>query len=46
MTKAEMMASFDDMVTDRRLSRRLVEEHLRSSGREPDLLLGDYAHRR
>ena len=42
MTKAEMMASFDDVVTDRRLSRWLAEEHLRSSGHEPSLLLGDY----
>jgi len=42
MTKAEMMASFDDVITDRRLSRRLAEEHLRSSRHEPSLLLGDY----
>ena len=42
MTKAEMMASFDEVITDRRLSRRQVEEHLRSSGHEPSLLLGGY----
>ena len=42
MTKAEMMASFDDVVTDRRLSLACVEEHLRSTGPEPNLLFGDY----
>ena len=42
MSKAEMMASFDDVVTDRRLSRRLVEDHLSHSTGEPRLLLDDY----
>jgi phenylacetate-CoA ligase len=42
MTSADMMASFDDVVTDRRLSRRSVEGHLRSCGRQASLLLGDY----
>jgi phenylacetate-CoA ligase len=42
MTKAEMMASFDAAVTDPRLSRHLVEEHLAGSAVEPSLLLGDY----
>jgi hypothetical protein len=42
MTRADMMASFDDVVTDRRLSRRSVEGHLRSCGRQASLLLGDY----
>ena len=43
MTKAEMMASFDEVATDRRLTLRRVEDHLRG-GRavEPALLLGDY----
>jgi phenylacetate-CoA ligase len=42
MTKAEMMESFDAVVTDRRLTRPLAEDHLRRCGREPALLLGDY----
>jgi phenylacetate-coenzyme A ligase PaaK-like adenylate-forming protein len=41
-TKAEMMAAFDGLVTDRRLSRRLVEDHLAASTREPSLLLDEY----
>src|SRR6202008_4281625 len=39
MTKGQMMASFDDVVTDRRLSRRLVERHLAASAHQPGLLL-------
>jgi phenylacetate-CoA ligase len=42
MTKAEMMASFDEVVTDRRLDRRQVEDHLLRSRYEPGLLLGEY----
>src|SRR3954452_15844582 len=42
MTKAEMMASFDEVVTDRRLGRRVVEEHLAGSAVEPSLLLDTY----
>jgi phenylacetate-coenzyme A ligase PaaK-like adenylate-forming protein len=42
MTKARMMGTFDEVVTDRRLSRRLVEEHLAASTREPSLLLDEY----
>src|SRR3954451_14328770 len=42
MTKAEMMASFDEVVTDRRLGRRVVEEHLERSAVEPTLLLDAY----
>ena len=42
MTKAQMMASFDEVVTDRRLTLSRVEDHLRASGHEPALLLGDY----
>jgi phenylacetate-coenzyme A ligase PaaK-like adenylate-forming protein len=42
MTKSEMMADFDDVVTDRRLNRRTVEEHLAASKIEPSLLLDEY----
>ena len=31
MTKGQMMAGFDEIVTDRRLTRRLVEQHLAAS---------------
>ena len=37
-----MMASFDEAVTDRRLTRRRVEDHLRGGGRQAALLLGEY----
>ena len=42
MTKAQMMAGFDEVVTDRRLTLSRVEDHLRAAGHEPALLLGDY----
>ena len=42
MTKAQMMENFDTALTDRRLTRNLVERHLVSSVAEPSLLLGDY----
>jgi phenylacetate-coenzyme A ligase PaaK-like adenylate-forming protein len=42
MSKAQMMASFDQIVTDRRLNRRIVERHLAQSDLEPGVLLGDY----
>jgi len=42
MTKSQMMAEFDDVVTDRRLSRRLAERHLAASARQPGLLLDQY----
>ncbi len=42
MTKAEMMESFDDIVTDRRVTRDLAERHIAASMAEPALLLGDY----
>jgi phenylacetate-coenzyme A ligase PaaK-like adenylate-forming protein len=42
MTKSQMMAEFDDVVTDRRLSRRLIEQHLAASLHEPGLLLDEY----
>ena len=43
MSKTEMMAEFDDVITDRRLSRRLVEQHLARSERTASLLLDEYA---
>jgi phenylacetate-CoA ligase len=42
MTKDDMMASFDELVTDRRLSLRDVENHLAASSSEPSLLLDEY----
>ena len=42
MTKAQMMASFDEVVTDRRLTLGRVDDHLRAAGPELALLLGDY----
>lgn len=42
MTKTEMMANFDEVVTDRRLTRPVVEEHLARSTDRPSLLLGEY----
>jgi hypothetical protein len=42
MTKAQMMADFDDVVTGRRLSRRMAEQHLAASAHEPGLLLDQY----
>ena len=37
-----MMEQFDAAVTDPRLTRNLVEQHLARSAVEPSLLLGDY----
>ena len=37
-----MMENFDSALTDRRLTRNLVERHLASSAAEPSLLLGEY----
>ncbi|HEY1005120.1 MAG TPA: hypothetical protein VGD83_36350, partial [Streptosporangiaceae bacterium] len=42
MTKADMMENFDAAITDRRLTRDLVERHLARSVTDPSLLLGDY----
>jgi phenylacetate-CoA ligase len=42
MSKAEMMAGFDEVVTDRRVTRRVVEEHLGSCGPVPSLLFDQY----
>lgn len=41
MTKADMMASFDDVVTDRRLTRAAVEACLEKSGDHPGFLHGE-----
>jgi phenylacetate-CoA ligase len=42
MTRAQLMASFDDVATDRRVRLSLVEQHLAKSARDASLLLGDY----
>jgi phenylacetate-coenzyme A ligase PaaK-like adenylate-forming protein len=42
LSKAETMGSFDELLTDRRLSRRTVEDHLDASRLEPRLLLDEY----
>jgi hypothetical protein len=42
MTKEQLMASFDEVVTDPRLRRGAVEAHLAAGRQEPRLLLGEY----
>jgi hypothetical protein len=42
MTKAQMMEHFGETVTDPRLTRDRVDEHIAASAAEPALLLGDY----
>ena len=42
MTKEQMMASFDELVTDRRLTRARAEEQLVASADGPGLLYGQY----
>ena len=42
MTKAQMMAELDDVVTDRRLGRQVIERTLADTGTEPRLLFEDY----
>jgi phenylacetate-CoA ligase len=42
MTKADMMANFDDVVTDRRVKRTAAEEALRASRETPPILHGTY----
>jgi phenylacetate-coenzyme A ligase PaaK-like adenylate-forming protein len=42
MTKADMMENFDAATTDRRLTRRLVEQHLARCVADPALLFGEY----
>jgi phenylacetate-CoA ligase len=41
-TKEQMMAEFDQLVTDRRLTRRLAEQTLADSAHEPRLLFDQY----
>jgi hypothetical protein len=42
MTKADMMASLDEVFTDRRLSRRIVEPALADTGPKPNVILEQY----
>ena len=42
MTKQQMMANFDELLTSRRVTRARVEQHLAASAREPGLLDGQY----
>jgi phenylacetate-CoA ligase len=42
MTKTQMMERFDEVITDRRVTRDLTEQHIAASTTEPALLLGDY----
>ena len=42
MTKADMMAALDDVVTDRRLTRELVEQALAATGTQPVPILDHY----
>jgi phenylacetate-CoA ligase len=42
MSKEQMMAGFDELPTDRRLTRARVERQLAASAGEPSLLLGEY----
>jgi phenylacetate-CoA ligase len=42
MTKSDMMANFDQLVTDPRITRRLVDEQLASSTVQPSLLFDRY----
>jgi phenylacetate-coenzyme A ligase PaaK-like adenylate-forming protein len=42
MTKADMMTSFDDVVTDRRLTLRVMERALAATGTEPVPVHGDH----
>ncbi len=37
-----MMERFDEVVTDQRLTRDVVDQHIGASVAEPALLLGDY----
>jgi phenylacetate-coenzyme A ligase PaaK-like adenylate-forming protein len=42
MSKSDMMASFDQIVTDHRLNRKLVEDQLQAAHTAPSLLLNEY----
>jgi phenylacetate-coenzyme A ligase PaaK-like adenylate-forming protein len=43
MSKEQMMSSFDELLTDRRLTRARVDDHLASLGMQPRLLDDQYA---
>ena len=43
MTKQQMMASFDELLTDRRVTRARAEQQLAACAHEPSLLDGRYA---
>jgi phenylacetate-coenzyme A ligase PaaK-like adenylate-forming protein len=42
MTKAEMMAAFDEVVTDSRVTRSAVEAHLAKTGFDAEELAGEF----
>jgi phenylacetate-CoA ligase len=42
MSKADMMAAFDEVVTDRRLSLASIGDHIAASSAQPKLLLDEY----
>jgi phenylacetate-CoA ligase len=42
LTKRDLMANFDEIVTDRRITRRGIADFLSSSNRFSDLYLGEY----
>jgi phenylacetate-CoA ligase len=42
MTKPDMMANFDEVCTDRRITRAAVEAHLSSVSEMPELLAGEF----
>ena len=42
MSKEQMMAGFDELLTDRRLTRARAEAHLMACADEPSLLAGRY----
>jgi hypothetical protein len=42
MSKQQMMANFDELLTSRRVTRARAEQHLAASAREPGLLDGQY----
>jgi phenylacetate-CoA ligase len=42
MTKADLVGRFDDVVTDRRLTRAAVEGHVAAAGEAPELLHGEF----
>jgi phenylacetate-coenzyme A ligase PaaK-like adenylate-forming protein len=42
MTKAQMMERFEEVVTDQRLTRDVVDQHIAASVAEAALLFGDY----